>query len=159
VRLAGPRDEPAILDLLLADLEENASAIAPPDIKRITSLIEVGTRKRGGFTLVIDGKPGQPVAVAILTPDSWWWSRATFLREIVLYVAPEARNARAGADLLKYECWLADRLSESQGERVYLLSGVTGTKRIDAKMRLYSRSMNQVGAFYVYPALDVGLSL
>jgi hypothetical protein len=159
VRLAGVRDEPAILDLLLADLEENATAIAPPDIKRITTLIEVGTRQRGGFTLVIDGPSGEPVAVAILMPDAWWWSTVLYLREIVLYVSPEARNGHAGADLLNYEKWLADRMSESQGERIYLLSGVTGTKRIDAKMRLYSRSMNQIGAFYIYPTPDAGLTL
>lgn len=158
MRLAGVRDEPVILDLLLADLEENATAIAPPDIKRIMANVEIGTRGRGGFTLVIDGATG-PVAVAILAPTEWWWSTRVFLQEVVLYVSPEARKAHAGTDLLNMEKWLADRMSESQGERVFLLAGVTGTKRIDAKMRLYSRSMNQVGGFYIYPTPDAGISL
>lgn len=159
VRLAGTRDEPAILDLLLEDLEENAKTIAPISLSRLSGLIAYATRGHGGFALVIDGDDGQPVAVAILQPDQWWWSDQVFLREIMLYVSPPARHGHAGADLLAYEKWLADSMSEAQGERIYLLSGVTGTKRLPAKLRLYGQHMDPVGGFFCYPSIDGGLAL
>lgn len=158
VRLAGVRDEPAILELLLEDLAENATGVAPVSIKRLTSLIEIATRCRGGLAPVIDGPDGL-VAVAILLPDTWWWSETIFLREIVLYVTPSARNGRAGSDLIQMQKWLADCMSEAGGERVFLLAGVTGTQRVAAKLRLYGRSMTQVGGFFVYPSIDGGIAL
>lgn len=154
VRLATIRDEPAILELLLADLEENATAVAPASIKRIMSQVEVCTRGKGGFALVIDGDDG-PVAVALLHPAHWWWSDQTYLQEVVLYVAPEARRAHAGADLLEYEKWLSDEMTKaSGGNRVFLMAGVTGTKRLAAKERLYERHMHRVGAFMIYPPIE-----
>lgn len=157
VRLATIRDEPAVLDLLLADLEENATAVAQPSISRIMQQVEVGTRGRGGFTAVIDGDNG-PVAVAVLAPTLWWWSTSVFLQEIVLYVAPEARGRHAGADLIRFECWLADEMSRNIGCQVFVMAGVTATRRGTSKQRLYGRQMNPVGAFYIYPAIE-GLSL
>lgn len=157
VRLATIRDEPAILDLLLADLAENAEKVAPPSISRIMAMVEVGTRGRGGFCPVIDGPKG-PVALAVLHPIKWWWSEATFIQEVVMYVSPEARSGRAGADLLDYECWLSDQMSEAAGHRVFVLAGVTATQRGAAKLRLYAKHMNPIGGFSIYPAVD-GLTL
>jgi GNAT superfamily N-acetyltransferase len=154
VRLATIRDEPAILDLLLEDLAENASAVAPVSISRIMQQVEVGTRGRGGFTAVIDGADGSPIAVAVLAPEKWWWSDALYLREIVLYVSPEARRARAGSDLLQFECWLADEMTRASGHQVFTMAGVTATRRGAAKLRLYGRYMNPVGGFFVYPAIE-----
>lgn len=157
VRVATPEDEPAILKLLLADLEENATALAPASTSRIMEVVELGTRRRGGFTLVIDGEHG-PVAVAVLAPDQWWWSETVFLREIVLYVSPHARQAHAGADLLRFECWLADEMTRNAGHQVFAMAGVTATHRGAPKLRLYARHMNPVGGFMIYPAIG-GLSL
>jgi hypothetical protein len=158
VRLAGIRDEPAILDLLLADLEENATRVAPASISRIMQSVELGTRQRGGFCAVIDGKDGKPAAVAILHPTSWWWSDEVFISEVVMYVSPEARNGSAGSDLLQYECWLSDQMTASLGHTVFVLAGVTATHRGAAKLRLYWKHMNPVGGFCVYPAIK-GLTL
>jgi hypothetical protein len=157
VRLATMRDEPAILDLLLEDLAENATAVAPPSISAIMRNVEMGTRSRGGFTGVIDGIAG-PVAVAILIPTTWWWSDSVYLQEVVLYVTPSARKRHAGADLLRWECWLADQMTATAGHQVFVLAGVTATHRREAKERLYERHMNRVGAFMIYPAIG-GLSL
>jgi hypothetical protein len=157
VRLAGIRDEPAVLALLEEDLVENASAIAPVSIKRLTTLIESGTRLRGGYCLVVDNEDAEPVGLAIVQLNQWWWSETPFLQEVVLYVTPEARGGHAGADLLRGEMWLADQLSDR--ERVWLLSGVTATQRMEAKMRLYGRHMQQVGGFFIYPPLAGGISV
>lgn len=158
VRIATIRDEPAILDLLLADLAENAEHVAPVSIARIMSNVTVGTRHRGGFCLVIDGPDGQPWAVAVMNAIQWWWSSESFLSETSMYVAPEARQTTAGADLIQAECWLSDMLTESNGgKRIYVLAGVTATKRTRSKLRLYERSMNIAGGFCIYPSADLSL--
>jgi GNAT superfamily N-acetyltransferase len=153
VRVAGIRDEPAILALLEADIAENATAVAPASIRRILSQIEFCTRGKGGFALVIDGDNGKPVAVALLHPTTWWWSDQIYLQEVVLYVSPEARNARCGRDLLEYEKWLSDEMTTASDGRVFLMAGVTGTKRLAAKERLYATAMHRVGAFMIYPEI------
>jgi hypothetical protein len=158
VRLATIRDEPAILDLLLADLAENASKVATPSISQIMRQVEPGTRQQGAFVPVIDGDDAKPVAVAILHPQKWWWSDTIYLSETVMYVAPEARKGHAGRDLLQYECWLSDQMSAEIGQRIFVLAGVTATRRGRTKLRLYSRHMNPVGGFLIYPAID-GMTL
>ena len=75
IRMAGPADEPAILELLLLDLNENAAHIAPIDEDRVMETIRAGTRQRGGLVAVIDGPDKKPVAVTILHPMPWLWSQ------------------------------------------------------------------------------------
>lgn len=159
VRLATEADEPAILKLLLEDLEENATKVAPASPDRIMECITLGTRAKGGFTLVIDDEAGHPIATAILGTDRWWWSDQVFLREIVLYVSPRSRSGHVGSDLLNYEKWLSDQLSAAYGHPVRVLAGVTATQRGAPKMRLYSRHMNQIGGFFCYPVIEEGLAL
>lgn len=154
VRLATIRDEPAILDLLLEDLDENATKVAAISVSRIMAQIHMGTRQKGGFVGVIDDADGQPIAVAILIPTEWWFSQSVFLQEVVLFVSSAARKGNAGRDLLQWECWMAGRMTDDLGYQIFVLAGVTATQRGSAKMRLYGRKMNQVGAFYVYPAIE-----
>jgi hypothetical protein len=157
VRLAVEADEPALLRLVMEDLAENATQVAPASEARILENLQVATRGKGGFCPVIDGADG-PVALALLVPTQWWWSTNFFLSETFMYVSPPARRSRAATRLLQYECWLADTMSVELDEPIFVLAGVTATKRQRAKMRLYRRHMNQVGGFFCFPAIE-GLSL
>lgn len=152
VRIAGPQDEAAILDLLLMDLRENAEHIAPLDEEKILENIRAGTRQRGGIVAVIDGPGKVPVAVTIMHPCQWWWSQGWYFFEIVMFVHPEHRKSRHVDDLLQFERWAADNMTKSMGYRCYLLCGVLGAWRIRAKIALYRRKFKQAGAAFCYPA-------
>jgi hypothetical protein len=152
VRIAVEKDEDAIYELLLQDLRENAVHVAPIDEDKIRDHITAGTRKRGGIVGVIDGIDGNPVAVVILVPNQWWWSRAYYIQDIVNYVHPDHRTSRHIHDLIQFERWAADEWSSKFGYRIYLLCGVLGYKRVREKMIMYKRKFLQAGAAFLYPA-------
>lgn len=152
VRLASMKDEAAILELLLLDLKENAAVVAPIDPERVMEHIVLGTRRQGGLVGVIDGANGQPVAVVVLVPMQWWWSKAHYLQDVVNYVHPDHRVSRHIHDLIQFERWAADEWSRLFGYRIYLLCGVLGYKRVREKLIMYKRKFLQAGAAFLYPA-------
>jgi hypothetical protein len=152
VRIAGPQDEEAILDLIIDDLKANAEHIAPIDDSKVMEHIRSGTRRRGGIVAVIDGPGKVPVAVTILVPCQWHWSQGWFYQELVNYVHPDHRKSRHIDDLLNFSRWAVDEQSRSFGARVYLLCGVLGAWRVRAKIALYRRRFQQIGAAFLYPA-------
>lgn len=152
IRMATPDDEPAILDLLLLDLRENAEHIAPIDSNKVLECIRAGTRGRGGVTAVIDDDAGTPIAVVILHPCTHWWSQAPYLFEIVMFVHPDHRRSRHVDDLLQFERWAADYETALSGTRWLLICGVLGAWRVQAKIALYRRKFWQAGSAFVYPA-------
>jgi hypothetical protein len=162
VRIAGPADEQAIHDLLLLDLNENAAHIAPIDSgldeapgapeSCVAETIRAGTRARGGLCGVIDGPDGKPVAVIILHPTRWWWSRGHYWFEVVNFVHPDHRRSRHVDDLLNFARWASDAQSQAMGTRFYLICGVLGAWRVRAKIALYRRKFRQAGSAFAYPA-------
>lgn len=151
IRMAGPDDEPAILDLLLQDLRENAEHIAPVDEARVMETIRAGTRQRGGLVAVIDGPDKKPVAVTILHPVAWWWSNGFHWFEIVNFVHVDHRRSHHADDLLKFQRWASDSMSKKMGAQFYLVCGVLGAWRVRAKIALYRRYFQQAGAAFVFP--------
>lgn len=152
VRLAGPADEQAIYDLLILDLEENASAVAPIDPDTIKERIWLATRHGKGMIGVIDGPDGFPVATIGLFNERWWWSMAWHFCKIWDFVHPDYRQNGYGKELIKFGEWCSDIMTQKTGYRVYTLAGVLGFHRMRDKVRLYKRLTNQVGAFFLYPA-------
>lgn len=167
VRIATEADEQAVLELLLLDVAENATHIAPPNEERIMQHIQAGTRgmqrirekaERGegmdepfGIVGVVDGPDKKPVAVCILIPSQWWWSRQFFLQEVVNFVHPEHRRSRHINDLLDFERWVVDRWTKDYGFQVYMLCGVLGTRRLRSKILLYWRQFTEVGRAFLWP--------
>jgi hypothetical protein len=152
VRMATPDDEPAILELLLLDLRENAEHIAPIDEAKVLENIRAGTRLRGGVTAVIDDKAsGKPIAVVLMHPYQHWWSQAYYWFEIALFVHPDHRKSRHVDDLLEFERWATDNSTAASGVRWLLICGVLGAWRVQAKIALYRRRFWQAGAAFCYP--------
>jgi hypothetical protein len=154
VRLATIRDEPDLLDLFLEELAENGAHVAPPSIERIMQHIHLGTRGQGGFVPVIDGD-GALAAAAIIIPTEWWFSKDVFLQEVSLFVRPEARRTHAAADLLTFQKWLGQEMSDAAGHQIFALAGVTASRHAMGKCRLYRRHMSQVGAFFMSPSVEI----
>lgn len=152
VRIAGPQDEAILMELLLQDLRENAERIAPIDEGRVLGHVQAGTRQMGGIVGVIDGPNGRPVALCILIPVQWWWSRSYYIQDVVNYVHPDHRASRHIHDLIQFERWIADEWSKKFGYRIYLLCGVLGFKRFKEKLIIFKRKFFQAGAAFLYPS-------
>lgn len=153
VRAAVPADEQAILDLLLLDVAENAAHVAPPDNDRIMEHVCSGTRRRGGIVGVINGSDRKIVAVTIMVPMQWWWSKQYFVQEMVMYVHPDHRKGtNHGQDLMQFQRWAVDTWSSKFGYRIYLLCGVLGIYKVREKIALYRRKLRQAGAVFIYPS-------
>lgn len=151
VRVATPEDEQDVYELILLDIAENASRVAPPDDDSIVGHIHAGTRAKGGICAVIDDDAGKPCAVCLIEPAKWWWSRSWHIVKVVDFVHPDHRGGSYARDLIQFQKWVSDEWSRSFGYRVYLINGVMATKRTKDKMRLYKRMMNFIGGFFIYP--------
>jgi hypothetical protein len=151
VRIGTPADEPAIMELLLQDCQENAAQVAVIDPERVRLHVQHATQMLGSICGVIDGPEGKPVAVCILAPMQWWFSTEWFYQEIVNYIHPDHRKSRYIHDLIAFEQWIGDKQSEGYGHRCYVLMGVLGLVRVREKIILYRRKMRQIGAAFLYP--------
>lgn len=143
--------EPAIMELLLTDVRMNAEHIAPVDAETILGNVRVATCGQGGIGLVIPDASGKAIAVSILIPMQWWWSKSWYYQEMVTFVHPEHRRSRHVHDLMAAQQWMTDRASSS-GNRIYLLCGVLGMNRVHAKVIMLRRKMRQVGWAFLYPS-------
>lgn len=151
VRVAHVADEPALLKLLLLDLEMNAAQVAVIDEEKVLAKIQIGTRGRGGVVGVIDGPDGTPIAMVVAQPEQWWWSQAWYFSESVNFVHPDHRRSNHINDLMNFCRWWVDAQSKLQGTRVYFLGGVMGWHRVRAKIAKFRRQFFQVGAVFMYP--------
>lgn len=151
VRTADTEDEPALLALWLHDLRANAEHIAPIDENKVLENIQAGTRRRGGITVCIDGPDRTPVAMVVLHPLEWHWSRGYFYQEMVSYVHPDHRRSKHADDLMNYIKWASENMSTRMGSRFYVLCGVLGAWRTRAKIALYRRKFSQIGAAFLWP--------
>jgi len=150
VRIATLKDGPAVHDLVVHDLEENAR-IAPISHRMIATLLRRCFDHQGGICGVIDGPDGKPIATQVLALEQWWWSEQCFLMKMFDYVHPDHRQSNHAHQLIAFAKWCSDYMSEQFGHRVYLLSGVLGTDRIKEKLRMYGRNLTQVGGTFLYP--------
>lgn len=153
VRVAGPPDEPALLELWLQDLRANADHIATIDEAKVLENIRAGTRNRGnGHVVCIDGPDGSPVAMLVLHALEWHWSRGRYWQEMCSYVHVDHRRSHHADDLMNYAKWAAENMSRQMGTRFYLLCGVLGAWRVRPKIALYRRKFHQqVGAAFIWP--------
>lgn len=152
VRVAGPEDEEAVLALLMEEIRENGAMVALPDKDRMLFQIRLATEQKGSVLAVIDGPEGKPVAVTLLASLPWWWSRNYFMQEVSLFVHPEHRASKHFDDLMQFQRWWVEHMTESLGYQVYLLCGVVGTRDVVRKALAYRRRYRRAGWVFLYPA-------
>lgn len=152
VRIAGVSDEPDLLALMISDLKENAERVALIDEESVLTYIQACTHRKGGVAGVIDGPEGRPIAVVMLHPFAWWFSKQHYYMEIMNYVHADHRRSQHAKELLKFQAWWADEMTRQLGYRVYLLCGVLTARRMYAKKLMYRRRFAEVGGAYLYPS-------
>ena len=158
VRLGTAADEPAVFELIMSDLKENAEKIAPIAPWRVVETIRASLdRTKGNILGIIDGPDKKPVAIVILMLNQWWWSQAYYLQDQIMYVHPDHRKERHIETLQKFAMWVTDSWTAGFGYRMYMLTGVLGTRQIRRKAMLFRRKFGRmVGMAFLYPPVQDG---
>lgn len=147
VRVAIPRDERRILDILHLAHEENA--VAPISERKVIEAIQKGTRpsaERGyGIIGVIDG-PNSIEGIIMMMMCQWWYSDAWHIEEYCNFVHPQHRNSPHAKDLINFGRWSSEQMS------MPLFMGILTSTRMAAKIRFYRRQLIQRGAMFVHNA-------
>lgn len=159
-RLADPRDEEPLMDMLRVLHGENAlrsghdvplkiceekvratlqNAITP-DHPRSTS--------EPSWIVVIDNliSPGRLEGSVCLSVMEPWYSRETFLAETWNFVLPQFRKSNNAKILIAFSKGLANAL------KLDLVMGIMSTDREPAKMRLYEKSLGckPYGGYFLF---------
>ena len=141
VRIATPADEEEIMRLMLAAFAEQPTFELNED--KIRTKIRQATQREGGVIGVIDGPKGlEGYLFAQLA--QYWYTDEWHLEELSNFVHPDHRHPGHAKALIEFAKWFAEQMS------VPLLMGILSTKRLEAKIRLYTRQVRQVGAVFIY---------
>jgi hypothetical protein len=141
IRLADEHDEFEIFKL--CSLMHSEQPYHPLSWDRIVPMIRLATSRTRGIIGVV-GERHDLKAAIFLVLDQIWYSDEWQLLELFNYVREDARKSTFAKDLIVYAKQCADRLN------LDLTVGVYSTIRTQAKIRLYSRMIPQVGAFFGY---------
>jgi hypothetical protein len=147
IRLGVPEDVHEVMRLALMVSDENG--FLEPDAEKI--LHEVwGSLNRDNGLIGIIGEPGAPIEAGVmLRIGSYWYSKAPFLEERVIFTHPDYRSAKGGRarKLCEFSKQTADELG------LPLLIGVLSNDRTAAKVKMYERQFGKAaGAFFLYGA-------
>ena len=157
IRKATPFDAPEIWRMFLQLHRENGLFTLDP--VKVTSFMDraihperiaawdTGPRAQIG----VIGPQGRLEAVVFILISTFWYSSDFHLEELLVYVDPECRKSRHAVACVAWMKGLADEL------KVPLITGIISKERTAAKIRLYDRMLPRIGAFYLYPKIDVEL--
>jgi len=151
VRVAKPADHTEIWRLFLQGHRENGKfALAPEKVDwfvqralhpELIPQWDTGPRSVIG----VIGDVGKLEALCFVTIGTYWYTHDKHLEEFIVYVDPECRrppgHARACIEWMK---------SQSDRTGIPLMTGIISSDRTEAKVRLYRRMLEPVGAFFLY---------
>lgn len=143
VRPATPDDEKQLMELLELNYQENP--IASVNWDKVLTMVRKGTEKQLGIIGVIDGKKGLEATAGFLM-SQFWFTDDWHLEEVWTFVHPNYRRTTHARRLYEYGKFLSESL-----ENMPVLFGVLTTKRMEAKVKLAQRQLQQVGALFLYP--------
>lgn len=96
------------------------------------------------------GEPNSLEGAVMLILGSPWYTESIAMDDCMNFVDPAHRRSDHAKALISYSKYLVDRVRVGHPDFRMLL-GVVSTERTAAKIRLYSRLLEPVGAFFMYP--------
>lgn len=148
VRLATPEDSMEIWRLFLQAHNENSLfPLAPEKVQYLMNrvlypdAIPLGDMGPRGIIGVI-GPVGALEALVFLLIGQFWYSNDRHLEELIVFTDPEHRKSTHAQAIIQ---WMKDQV-ELTG--LPLMTGIMSNHRTEAKVRLYSRMLPKVGAFF-----------
>lgn len=147
VRVATRADEDAIFALMYLAHKENGMGTMNPE--KVWLGIRHALSRKGGVIGVIDGADGIE-GMIFLNLSQWWYSDDWHLDEMMNFVHPEHRRKNHARMLIEFAKWFAEEISTGLDEPMPLFVGVLTTHRVEAKVRLYQRKLQQGGAVFFH---------
>ena len=160
VRPATPHDEIELWRMMRLHWAENA--LFPMSEHKVKFYLDrilhpewIGAEDTGprGLAGVIGPSHSLEGAI-ILILGSPWYSDAVNMDDCMNFVDPKHRHSDHAKVLISYSKYLVDQIR--QGHPTFkMVLGVVSTERTAAKVRLYSRYLEEpVGAYFMYPRGD-----
>lgn len=156
VRSATPDDKPEVWRLLKLHHAENA--LFPLSERKVEFYVDRAlhpenipandTGPRGIVGTI--GKVGALEGMVMLVLGSPWYTDSIAMDDCVNFVDPAHRNSNHAHALIDYSKRLVDQVRVGNPE-FSMLMGIVSTERTAAKVRLYSRQLEPIGAFFMYP--------
>jgi hypothetical protein len=142
VRLATRADEADLMRLCKELHADNG--IFEMDDSMVREMLDRAFNRNGGIIGVIDGKSEIAGAIYMLI-SSFWYSRDNHLEELFNFIRAPYRKSDYALSLVEFAKKCSDEI------KIPLVIGVLTSKRMEAKVRLYHKSLgNPAGAFFVY---------
>jgi|SRR6516164_817613 hypothetical protein len=142
VRFAVPEDEDAMFELGILAHEESAQH--PMDAEKVRAGLNAMCHRRNAMAGVIGPVGGPLRGMVLMTIDAIWYSPDYQLLELTCFVHPDHRRNRYAKQLINFSKTVSDNLG------IDLMIGIVSNKRTEAKIRLYQRQLQHVGAFFVH---------
>lgn len=151
VRIATVEDEGGLYDALVALYADNsvAGSYTPDSVRAQIRKGASEADRFGGMIGIIDAPGGTIAATIGVFPSNLWYSHRCGLVELWLFVRPEYRHLGLHAKLFEFAKAYRDAMREQLGYKIELITSVASEKRLDAKIRLWSRFGRQLGAFFL----------
>lgn len=148
VRLGTSADEAQLMDLCRALHADNG--LFSFNEEMVLGMLYHAFDRKGGIVGVIDGKDKIEAALLMLL-SNFWYSKDTHLEELFSFVRPECRKSDHAGLLIEFAKKCSDEMSKHAGTKIPLVIGVITNKQMEAKIRLYRKSLGMpTGAFFVY---------
>lgn len=144
IRIVTHGDEKKLYDFIAAG--HNESAIFPLSVYKVNQLIDAAVNKTHPIIIgVIDSPVRDEIAASIcIMYDQPWYTDEWSLNELWNNVRPDYRRSTYAKDLINFGKWVAETSSKT------LQMGIITTERMEAKIRLYRRQLQQTGAYFIY---------
>lgn len=147
VRIGGPEDVDAIMELAMSACSENGFVVPSPQ-KLLHEIWPALNLDQG--VLGVIGAPGEKMEGAVLLRiGSMWYSEDPVVEEKAIFIHPDYRSAKGGR--ARRLCQFSKQVADNLG--IPLIIGVLSNHRTAAKVRLYERQFGKPsGAFFLYGA-------
>lgn len=148
VRIATQADWQEIWRLFLAGHRENGMFELAPEkvdwwLNRMLCPLPVwDTGPRGAIGVI--GDVGKLEGLVFVTFGCFWYTNQRHIEEFIVFVDPESRHSGHAKALVN---WMKE---QSLATDLPLMTGIISNDRTEAKVRLYSRMLPKVGAFFLY---------
>lgn len=151
IRLAKPGEEAMVFDFFVKSHADNG--FFPISSKKVIDTIMRAIRGENASIGIIVGPQGIEAATGLCLEQTWY-SESWFLAELLNYVDVDHRRSRHAQALLKFQKDFSDKITKALGYSVPIIPGILTRSRLQAKMRLFQREFQQVGALFIYGAAD-----
>lgn len=147
VRVAGPQDLQALMELALAACEENG--FVDPNPNKLAHELWPALHLDYG-TIGVIGEPNKQIEAAVLLRiGAMWYSDQMVVEEKAIFIHPDFRDAKGerAKKLCRFSKSVADSLN------IPLMIGVLSNERTKAKVKFYEKEFGKAsGAYFLYGA-------